>query len=65
MIVLKCSGKFKVYPQGCETSKFPHFLDSRLTDGSEIFSPPLRQPFTPQEDFWYLFLLEAESTPGP
>jgi hypothetical protein len=24
-----------------------------------------RLPFTPQEDSWYSFLLEAESTPGP
>jgi hypothetical protein len=24
-----------------------------------------RPPFTPQEDIWYSFLLEAEPTPGP
>jgi hypothetical protein len=23
-------------PQGCETSRLPHFLDNRLTDGSEV-----------------------------
>jgi hypothetical protein len=23
-------------PQGCETSRFPHFLDNRLTDGGEV-----------------------------
>jgi hypothetical protein len=23
-------------PQGCETSRLPHFLDNRLTDGGEI-----------------------------
>jgi hypothetical protein len=32
-------------PQGCETSRLPHFLDNRLTDGSEVVSlsrlPPL------------------------
>jgi hypothetical protein len=43
-------------PQGCETSRLPHFLDNRLTR---------RPPFTPQEDSWYSFLLETESTPGP
>jgi hypothetical protein len=25
-------------PQGCETSRLPHFLDNRLTDGGEVFS---------------------------
>jgi hypothetical protein len=23
-------------PQGCETSRFPHFLDNRLTGGGEV-----------------------------
>jgi hypothetical protein len=53
--------------QGCETSrKFPsNILDNRLTDGGEVDSL-MRQPsFTPQEDFRYSFLLEAESAPGP
>jgi hypothetical protein len=46
-------------------SRFPHFLDSWLTDGGEVVSLP-RQPATLylQEDSWYSFLLEAESTPG-
>jgi hypothetical protein len=30
-----------------------------------VVSPTRRPPFTPQEDSWYSFLLEAESTPGP
>jgi hypothetical protein len=34
-------------PEGSETSRLPHFLDNRLTDGRS----------------WYSFLLEAESTP--
>jgi hypothetical protein len=50
---------------GCETAKFPHFLDNRLTDGGKVVSPTRRPPFTPQGDSWYSFLLEAESTPGP
>jgi hypothetical protein len=52
-------------PQGCETLRLPHYLNSRLTDGSKVDSLTRRLPFTPQEDSWYLFLLEAESTPGP
>jgi hypothetical protein len=50
-------------PESCETSRLPHFLDSRLTDGDEV-SLTRRLPFTSQEDSWYSFLLEAESTPG-
>jgi hypothetical protein len=52
-------------PSGYDTSRFPHFLDNRLTDGGEVVSPTRRPPFTPQEYSWYSFLLEAESTPGP
>jgi hypothetical protein len=51
-------------PQGCETSRLSYFLDNRLTDGGEVVSLTRRRPITPQEDFWYSFLLEAESTPG-
>jgi hypothetical protein len=49
-------------PYGCETSKLPHYLDNRLTDGGEVVSLTCRPPFTPQEDSWYSFLLEAKST---
>jgi hypothetical protein len=52
-------------PQGCKTSRLPHFLDNRFTDSGEIVSLTLWPPFTPQEDSWYSFLLEAESTPEP
>jgi hypothetical protein len=38
--------------------------DIRLTDGSKVVSLTHRPPLTPQEDSWYSFLLEAESTPG-
>jgi hypothetical protein len=31
-------------PQGSETMRFPHFLDSRLTDGGEVVSPTRRLP---------------------
>jgi hypothetical protein len=52
-------------PDGCEASGFPHFLDDRLTDGSEVVSPTRRPTFIPEEDSWYSFILEAESTPKP
>jgi hypothetical protein len=45
--------------------RLPHYLDKRLTDGGEVVSLTRRQPFTPQEDSCYSFLLQAESTPGP
>jgi hypothetical protein len=34
----------------CETSRLPHFLDDRLTNGGEVVSLMSRLPFTPQED---------------
>jgi hypothetical protein len=42
----------------------PHFLDIRLTDGREVVILTRRPRFAAQEDSWYAFLLEAESTPG-
>jgi hypothetical protein len=39
-----------------------HVLQT-ITDGGEVVSLTRRPPFTPQEDSWYTFLLEAESTP--
>jgi hypothetical protein len=35
-------------PQGCETLRFPHFLDNWLTDGCEVVSLTLRPPFNPR-----------------
>jgi hypothetical protein len=32
---------------GCETSRLPHFLDNRLTDGGEVVSLTRQPPFTP------------------
>jgi hypothetical protein len=53
-------------PWGCETSRLPHFLENRITDGGEVVSlTPRQASLYPQEDSWYAFLLEAESTPGP
>jgi hypothetical protein len=49
-------------PYSCEMLRVPHFLDNRLTDGGKV-SLMRRPPFTTQENSWYSFLLEAESTP--
>jgi hypothetical protein len=35
--------------QGCETSRFLHFLDNQLTDGSEVVSLAHQLPFTPRK----------------
>jgi hypothetical protein len=51
--------------KGCETLRLPHFLDNRITDGDKVNSLTRRPPFTPREDSWYSFLLEAELTPNP
>jgi hypothetical protein len=47
-------------PQGCETSRLPHFLDNQLTDGGEVVSPRQWPPAAlySQEDSWYSFLSE-------
>jgi hypothetical protein len=61
--VVQLTGRGGLYC--CETSRFPHSLDNRLTDGGDVVSLKRRQHFTPQKDSWYSFLLEAESTPLP
>jgi hypothetical protein len=48
-------------PWGCETSRLPHFLDNRFTDGGEAVTLTGRQAaLYPQEDSWYSFLLKAD-----
>jgi hypothetical protein len=49
-------------PWGCESSRLPNFLDNRFTDGGKVVRLTRRTPFTPQEDSWYSFLLEAASS---
>jgi hypothetical protein len=36
-------------PWGCETSRLPHFVDSRITDGGEVISLTHRPPLTPRK----------------
>jgi hypothetical protein len=50
---------------GLREVEAPTFSDNRLIDGGKVVSPTRRPLFTPQEDSWYSFLLEAESTSGP
>jgi hypothetical protein len=50
-------------PQGSETSRLLNFLANQLTDGCGLMHWP--DVYYPEEDSWYSFLLEAESTPGP
>jgi hypothetical protein len=40
-------------------------LDNRLTDGGKVVRLNAPAAFYPQENSWYSFVLEAESTPGP
>jgi hypothetical protein len=59
LCVRMCTKEKKVTVKGCETSRLPHFLDNRLTDGADVVSLTRRPPFIPREDSWYTFLLEA------
>jgi hypothetical protein len=43
-------------------SEIPHFLHNRFMVGGEVVSLTRWSRFTSQEDSWYSFLLEAEST---
>jgi hypothetical protein len=36
-------------PEGCETSRLPHFLDNRLTDGGDVVSLTRLPPFMPRK----------------
>jgi hypothetical protein len=40
-------------------------MDSLLTDGGEVVILTRLPRFTLQDYFWYSFLLETESIPGP
>jgi hypothetical protein len=64
--IVRVTGKSKGrpwMPVGLWDIEAPTFLDNRLTDGGEIVSIRHRPAaLYPQEDPWYLFMLEAEST---
>jgi hypothetical protein len=44
--------------------KFPDYMTT-AQDGGKVVSLTHRPPLPPRKCSWYLFLLEAESTPGP
>jgi hypothetical protein len=50
-------------PLGLRKFEAPTYSDIRLIDGGKVVSPKRWPLFTPQEDYWYLFL--TESTQGP
>jgi hypothetical protein len=49
-------------PQGCETSRLPHFVDSRVTEYGEVFSLTRRPPFAPEG---FLVLIFVRGRVGP
>jgi hypothetical protein len=52
-------------PYGCETSRLPHFLDNRLTDGGEVVSLTRRPPFTLRKIPGTHFCWRLSRPPGP
>ena len=51
-------------PEGFNKLRFPDFVTT-AQDGGKVVSLTHRPPLHPRKYSWYLFLLEAESTPGP
>jgi hypothetical protein len=68
-----CEGKVKVkqshyrpgWPWGFQEVEVPRFKRQLAQEGGKVFSPMRCLPLPSRKYFWYLFLLEAESTPGP
>jgi len=51
-------------PECCRKLRFPDFITTGQ-DGGKVVSLTHRPPLPPEKCYWYSFLLEAESTPGP
>jgi len=51
-------------PEGSRKLRFPDYMTT-AQDGGKVVSLTHRPPLPPKKYFWYSFLLEAESTPGP
>jgi hypothetical protein len=52
-------------PQGCETSRLPHFLENPLTDGGEVVSLTRQPLFTPSGRFLVLISVRGWVDPWP
>jgi hypothetical protein len=50
--------------KACKGENFTFYLYNHLTDGGKVVSLTHRSPFTPREDSWYSFLLDAEGHSG-
>jgi hypothetical protein len=50
-------------PYGCETSRLPHLLDSRIIDGGKVVSLTLRSPFYHSGKFLVLISVRAWVNP--
>jgi len=51
-------------PEGSKKLRFSDFMTT-TQDGGKVVRPTHRPPLHPRKYFWFPFLLEAESTPGP
>ena len=51
-------------PEGSRNLRFPDFMTT-AQDSSKVVSFTFPAAFTHRKYFWYSFLLEADSTPGP
>jgi hypothetical protein len=51
-------------PEGPRKLRFPDYMTT-AQDGDKVVCLTHRPPLPPRKCFWYSFLLEAESTPGP
>ena len=62
--IIKDEGKAWSGPEGSRKLRFPDFMTT-AQDGGKVVSLAHRPPLPPKKYTWYLFLSEAESTPGP
>ena len=50
---------------GSQEVEASRFFRQSAHEGGKVVSATHRPPLPPRKDFWYSFLLEAESNPGP
>jgi hypothetical protein len=65
-ILIKIKMKLALYrPTELQEVEAPTLSGQSTHECGKIVSPTQRAPLSLREDPWYLFLLGAESTPGP